>query len=141
VLRDAGILTDSAGKIGRKQLDPVEASEIAGRILRTFTEQSEGWRKRNLFERQWITRDFKKSTGYSPDDMHSKLQEIQGVLKGGKAPGDSSDTLKKLESYWIHQQELLRGYERDKAKLESSLKTMDAWVKDLRDLIALLSAQ
>jgi hypothetical protein len=31
-------------------------------FARAFEEQAEGWRKRNVFERQWIQRDFKKYT-------------------------------------------------------------------------------
>jgi len=45
--------------------------ELYQAILKTYIEQSEGWKKRNLFERQWVSRDFKKTTGMSIDEMQT----------------------------------------------------------------------
>jgi hypothetical protein len=39
------------------------ADELYQVVAKTYVEQSEGWKKRNLFERQWVSRDFKKTMG------------------------------------------------------------------------------
>ena len=49
------------------------------------------------------------------------------------------EALKKLEAYWIHQQELLRGYGKNTEKLSENMKLMDGWVADIRELLRLLS--
>jgi hypothetical protein len=41
--------------------------ELYEAVSKTLIEQSDGWKKRNLFERQWVSRDFKKNTGLSID--------------------------------------------------------------------------
>ena len=55
--------------------------EIIPKILSTFKEQYQGWRNMNLFERQWVFRDFKKSMGMSAEQAFDKLQSINERIK------------------------------------------------------------
>jgi hypothetical protein len=40
-----------------------QAREACARVRKTLQEQSDGWKHRSLFERQWVIRDFKKTAG------------------------------------------------------------------------------
>jgi hypothetical protein len=137
-LNDVGL---KLGKVEQqtKAVDHVKAAEVSIRVLKTFEEQAEGWRKRNVFERQWVQRDFKKYVGLSSDDMGALLKKLNEGISGGATTPGSVEALKKLEVYWIHQQELLRGYEKNAEKLAENMKLMDAWVADIRELLKLLS--
>jgi NADP-dependent 3-hydroxy acid dehydrogenase YdfG len=96
----------------------------AAKVLRTFDEQAEGWSKRNLFERQWVSRDFRKNTGLSIDEMRAALKEIS------EGRGDMTN-LKKLAGFYRHQEELLRGYEKDPAKVKAGVEAITSWIKDI----------
>ena len=98
-------------------------------------DQSEGWKKRNLFERQWVSRDFKKNTGFSIDEMQAKLKALGDSLKTGASTAESIDTVNKIAAYYMHQQEQLRGFEKNPQKLAENLKIMDGWIEDAKALV------
>ena len=52
-------------------------TELIDRIMTTFQEQYDGWNNMNIFERQWVLRDFKKHVGCSADKAKSELLEMQ----------------------------------------------------------------
>jgi NAD(P)-dependent dehydrogenase (short-subunit alcohol dehydrogenase family) len=108
-------------------------------VLKTYVEQSEGWKKRNLFERQWVSRDFKKNTGLSIDEMLSNLKALGEVLRNPQFTGNYVSSLKSLAAYYAHQQDQLKGFEKDPNKLEANLKVIDGWIKDAKELIQALS--
>lgn len=137
-LNDIGVRLGEAEQQA-KTADYAEASAVGERILKTFEEQAEGWRRRNIFERQWVQRDFKKYTGLSSDDMGALLRKLNEGFRRGTTPPGSAEALRKLEAYWIHQQELLKGYERNAERLAENMRLMDGWVADIRELVKLLS--
>ena len=106
---------------------------------KNFMEQSEGWKKRNLFERQWVSRDFKKNTGSSIDEMQSTLKALGEVLKNPQFTAEYIASLNSLAAYYSHQQDQLKGFEKDPNKLEVNLKIIDGWIKDVKELIQALS--
>jgi NAD(P)-dependent dehydrogenase (short-subunit alcohol dehydrogenase family) len=109
-------------------------------VSKTYTEQSEGWRKRNLFERQWISRDFKKTTGMSIDEMQTTLKALGNSLKNNTSKAEFIAPLNQLAGYYEHQQEQLRGFEKNPQKLEANLKIIDCWVKDAKALVQTLTS-
>jgi hypothetical protein len=113
--------------------------ELYQAVLKTYLEQSEGWKKRNLFERQWISRDFKKTTGLSIDEMQTTLKSLGNNLKTGASTADFISPLNQLACYYIHQQEQLRSFEKNPKKLEENLKIIEGWMKDAKVLVATLS--
>ncbi len=145
VLREAGIpLTDQEEnqleeqkpnqKSETQATEPSENKstlELHQAVLKTFLEQSEGWKKRNLFERQWVSRDFKKTTGMSIDEMQTNLKTLGTTA-------EFIGSLNQLATYYVHQQEQLRGFEKNPQKLEENLKIIDGWVKDTKTLIVAL---
>jgi hypothetical protein len=67
----------------------IKPEELYRRVMKTYEEQSEGWKKRGLFERQWITRDFKRSTGMSIDEMRNELQNLGDTLNSNASQATS----------------------------------------------------
>jgi hypothetical protein len=153
VLREAGIpLTDQEEnqleeqkpnqKSETQATEPTENKstlELYQAVLKTFLEQSEGWKKRNLFERQWVSRDFKKTTGMSIDEMQTTLKTLGNNLKTGTT-AESNGPLNQLATYYSHQQDQLRGFEKNQQKLEENLKIIDRWIKDAKALITALKS-
>ena len=114
--------------------------ELYQEVLKTYLEQSEGWKKRNLFERQWINRDFKKTTGMSIDEMQTTLKTLGNNLKADASTHEFIEPLSQLAGYYMHQQEQLRGFEKNPQKLEENLKIIEGWVKDTKALMATLKS-
>jgi NAD(P)-dependent dehydrogenase (short-subunit alcohol dehydrogenase family) len=141
VLREIGIdLTD--GKIRQtssKAFDSPKARELFESVIKTYSDQSESWKKRNLFERQWVSRDFKKQTGMSTEDMLTTLKNLKENLTNNKDSSSFTSTLKQLSKYYEHQQTLLKGFEKNPQKLAENLKLLDQWITQITDLIEALS--
>lgn len=119
----AGDSQDEAVEIeaGQRQA----ALALCQRVRRTLQEQSDGWKQRSLFERQWVLRDFKKSAGMSVEEWLSALARLEaGLGSGGEI---ASLPLSKLAGYYDHLAELAKGYEKDPAKLQENLRHVYAW--------------
>jgi len=101
---------------GRSKLELYEV------VLKTYFEQSDGWKKRNLFERQWISRDFKKNTERTIDEMQTTLKALGNSIKTQGSTAEFIEPLNQLAAYYMHQQEQLKGYEKDTKKLQENLK-------------------
>jgi NAD(P)-dependent dehydrogenase (short-subunit alcohol dehydrogenase family) len=117
-----------------KPTEKRSTQELYDLVLRTYMEQSEGWKKRNLFERQWVSRDFKKNTGLSIDEMQTTLKALGNSLQSGASKTVFIDPVSKLAGYYLHQQEQLKGYEKNPEKLAENLKILESWVADAKAL-------
>lgn len=118
-----------------------KALSLLENIRKVFREQSEGWKERNMFERQWMLRDFKKYAKNSIEKVQDDFNQVESDLKNLSMPSDHLlSTLRYLESYYEHMQHLARGYEKNQEKLNEHLGIIDAWRKDLRQLIQILTA-
>jgi NAD(P)-dependent dehydrogenase (short-subunit alcohol dehydrogenase family) len=147
VLREAGIeLTDEKQKaqeqekLVTKPIDSQNTIELYELVQKTYLEQSEGWKKRNLFERQWISRDFKKNTGMSIDEMQTTVKALGNSLKTQASTAEFVEPLNRLAAYYVHQQEQLKGFEKDPKKLEENLKIIDGWIRDAKGLVQVLTS-
>jgi hypothetical protein len=98
----------------------------------TLKEQAEGWKKRSLFERQWVIRDFKKTAGMPVEEWLLALERFEESLRLGEAI--SHPPLEKLAGYYDHLAELAKGYEKDAAKLEDNLRQVYTWRDEVNDL-------
>lgn len=116
-------------------------AELYEAVIKTYTEQSEGWKKRNLFERQWVSRDFKKNTGITIDEMTTALKALGNCLKTGASTAEFIDHVKQLAAYYVHQQDQLRGFEKNPQKLEENLKIIDGWIRDAKALEKILESR
>ncbi len=135
-LRAADINFGGAG--GEKEsaeMNPEKRKQIQAlceAVLVTLKEQSEGWKSRSLFERQWVIRDFKKTAGMPVEEWLSNLERLEESLRndGTIAPLP----LKKLAGYYEHLAELAKGYEKDSMKLEENLRYVYGWKKEVEEL-------
>ena len=106
-----------------------QALELCGKVRITLKEQSEEWKRRSLFERQWVIRDFKKTAGMSVDEWLAALERLESSLKGDSDIEKTS--LSRLSGYYAHLAELAKGYEKDPAKLQENLRHVYGWRDDV----------
>jgi NAD(P)-dependent dehydrogenase (short-subunit alcohol dehydrogenase family) len=114
-----------------------QAQVLCAKVLKTLQEQSEGWKHRSIFERQWVIRDFRKTAGMSAEEWLDALQRLQTSLE---VEGPLAlPPLAKLAAYYNHLAELAKGYEKDAAKLEENLKHVYGWRDEVVALETLLA--
>ena len=119
----------------RKQAGPEQrrrAQVLCEAVLITLKEQSEGWKRRSLFERQWVIRDFRKTAGMPVEEWLTSLERLEENLLSDGAI--TSLPLDKLAGYYEHLAELAIGYERDSEKLEENLQHVYGWRDEVRAL-------
>jgi len=109
-------------------------------VVNTFNEQYSGWLDRNLFERQWVLRDFKKTVGISADNFKQIMSNILDFTKA-----DNFDILtehkpyfEKLREYYLHQYKLLQGYEKNPEQLRLNSQAIMEWIDELDKTIGML---
>ena len=106
------------------------------RIRETFVSQYNGWQRMNLFERQWVLRDFKKSMALSAEQAGDELRRLSETLPLGQAPSQKDYAfLKKLLAYWEHQLVLLKGYEKNADKLAENTRIITGWMDDITQFL------
>jgi hypothetical protein len=127
-------LEDEAAEVHAEKWSQALAACEAVRL--TLQGQSEGWKGRSLFERQWVIRDFRKTAGMPVEEWLETLRNLEESLERGVA---SHPPLEKLASYYEHLGELAKGYERDSAKLEENLKHVYRWRDEVQELARLLN--
>lgn len=115
----------------------IQRERVLIAIQETFQQQYEGWQKMNIFERQWVFRDFKKNMGMSAEQAKNFLDQVQHNLEQRKDLNAKERTFfSKLQGYWEHQLKLLRGYEKSKDKLKENEQIILSWINDIHDFLA-----
>jgi NAD(P)-dependent dehydrogenase (short-subunit alcohol dehydrogenase family) len=109
-----------------------EAVSLCAAVRKTLLEQSEGWKARSLFERQWVVRDFKKTAGMPLEEWLKNLERLEESLRAGETV--TPPPLEKLAVYYDHLAELAKGYEKDASRLEESLRHLAAWKDEVEKL-------
>lgn len=143
VLIDAMVFADNADENRQLELDAKQSDELKmtmNSIIKTYHEQYDGWQKRNVFERQWVLRDFKKTVGMSVDDMHSRMNVISNGLQQNELfrIGEFKSELKLLKTYYERQYMLLQGFERDPRKLKENSDIIISWLNDIESVLRLI---
>jgi hypothetical protein len=113
-----------------------QAQGLCETVYVTLKEQSEGWKSRSLFERQWVIRDFKKTAGMPVEEWLSTLERLKESLQGEGVI--NRPPLEKLGGYYEHLAELAKGYEKDRAKLDENLRHVYRWRDDAQELAKML---
>jgi NAD(P)-dependent dehydrogenase (short-subunit alcohol dehydrogenase family) len=127
--------TNAAPVAGQRE----HALALCRQVRETLMEQSAGWKRRSLFERQWVIRDFKKTAGVPVEEWLDKLAQLEASLQPGSQLARIPDLpLSRLAGYYDHQAELAKGYEKDSTKLEESLHYVYGWKDEVEQLMKLL---
>ncbi|MBU5591233.1 SDR family oxidoreductase [Clostridium sp. MSJ-4] len=136
VLSDSGLLLKLDSKENTKSNDYQNIIPIVLNVVKVYKEQYSGWMKRNIFERQWVLRDFKKTVGYSADQFLEIMQHIQYVVINERIQEISSysSNFQKLMEYYKRQYTLLQGYEKNPEKLKEYSITLLHYIEDLKTI-------
>jgi NAD(P)-dependent dehydrogenase (short-subunit alcohol dehydrogenase family) len=142
-LIDAKVFAGQTEERAPLELDEKRQNELKAamsRIIKTYHEQYDGWLKRNVFERQWILRDFKKTVGMPVDDMKKKTELMSYDLQQNdlwRLRVFKSD-LKRLKTYYERQYMLLQGYEKNPQKLRENSDIIISWLHDIESVLNVL---
>ena len=115
-----------------------QALELCQRVQKTLAEQSAGWKRRSLFERQWVIRDFKKTAGMPVEEWLEALASLEASLQ--RYAEILLPPLEKLAVYYNHLAELAKGYEKDPLKLEENLRNVYGWKDEVERLVKMLTS-
>ncbi len=140
VLSDSGLLQKLDSSENTKSNDYQNIIPTVMNVVKVYKEQYYGWMKRNVFERQWVLRDFKKTVGYSADQFLEIMQHIQYVVINEKIQeiGAYSSNFQKLMEYYKRQYTLLQGYEKKPEKLKEYSITLLHYIEDLKTICDIL---
>ncbi len=113
---------------------------LISQALQTFRQQYDGWMERNLFERQWVLRDFKKTVGDSAEQFRAKMENLENLAQKGsvsKLPSFKLD-FERLKAYYEHQLKLLQGFEKNPAKLKENSAIIEDWIENVKSICEML---
>ncbi len=133
------VLLDEKIKISEKEenkraIDKELENKIE-KIYGTYKEQYDGWLKRNIFEKQWVIRDFKKTTGYSVEEMERELTKI---IKDKKINEKGRDLISKLGEYYKHQKDLNESYTKNQEKKNENKAIINRWIEEADETLDLM---
>ena len=119
-----------------KEDNELPSVELLEKIINTFVIQYNGWQSRNIFERQWVLRDFKKYMGVPAETVKKEFDRIHKEIESGIGLRNISQKLfEKLLYYWKHQLKLLRGFEKDERKFIEYSQAISEWISDIQMLL------
>ena len=120
--------------------DAAKLETLIRGVILTYDEQYQGWMSRNVFERQWVLRDFKKVVKQAADEFKYALEGTAALFgsEGTAQLHRHKDLFVRLKSYYEHQYDLLQGFEKNAARLEENSRLMRGWIDELSRVINLL---
>lgn len=135
------VLMDMGISISEKESTYIKLSEeekkyileLLKDISKTFNEQVEGWLNKSIFEKQWIIRDFKKHTGSNTEYFINRLKEIENLINIDRITKNNNIKMdiEKLSSYYKHQIDLMKGYEKDPDKVIEYTNVLLEWIEKI----------
>jgi NAD(P)-dependent dehydrogenase (short-subunit alcohol dehydrogenase family) len=127
-------------KVSENRLTSEEGEQaliLVRHVRDTFIQQTESWKTRSLFERQWMLRDFKKNAGMPVEAWLDQLDQLVVSLENQTPLPDIP--LLNLSNYYDHLGELSKGYEKDPDKLNKNLGHIYAWRDDIIALMHIIA--
>lgn len=137
-LLDSGLLADDVVD-NKRDTDYDKVVPLVHKVIAVFEEQYHGWMSRNIFERQWVLRDFKKTVGISAEQCKNEMVRLENELTTEERVDLSQykGIFEKLKIYFQHQYSLLQGFEKDPDKLRENSDVIKGWI----DLLAEIAGQ
>ncbi len=119
------------------------ALSLVHKIITIYIEQYNGWMARNVFERQWVLRDFKKTVGMSAEQCKIDLERLRSELQRADIINLSlyKNHFVKLKEYFIRQHKLLQGFEKNPDKLKENSAILEQWINDLNKIVENIRAK
>ncbi|WP_352419048.1 SDR family oxidoreductase [Proteiniborus sp.] len=133
VLLKLGLLENKTEQDGKKKTEYEKIIPLVKKIIKIYKEQYDGWIARNIFERQWVLRDFKKTVGVSAEQFLINMKNLEVELENENYQilSTYSGDFEKLREYYTRQYKLLQGFEKEPAILEKHSNTLKQWIADL----------
>ncbi|MFA6940064.1 MAG: SDR family oxidoreductase [Clostridiaceae bacterium] len=143
-LIDGGLFKEEEKKEVSMELTPNMQKElklILMNIIKTYEEQYKGWMERNIFERQWVLRDFKKTMGRSADEVLNSLEYLEksAEINDINQVLNNKNIFIDLKKYYERQYKLLLSYEKNSEKLKESWEYINSWIFDIDSILNILS--
>lgn len=141
-LIDAGIDYGTAPS-PTKTLAPEMISQIetlAHKIHTTLAEQSADWKRRSIFEQQWLIRSFKQQAGRPVEQWLELLTRVEDLARQGDGAGVLAldAPLNLLARYYGQLADMAKGYIKDPAQREEQLGIVHGWQAECEQLNNLL---
>ena len=113
---------------------------LCHKIRTTLLEQAKRWKKRSLFEGQWIIRDFKRHAGMPIEQWLNILERLEHNAEVRNLTGlaNKPAPIGTLVSYYAHLQELAKISIKDSGQLEEQLQIVQGWQDETEKLGELL---
>jgi len=132
--------TSATGAPQTSSLDTNNLTELYQAVLKTFIEQSDGWRNRNLVVKQWVHQNFEKNTGMTAKEMLDALNDLGDKLEQHGSTGQFIKPLKLLQRYYENQLDQLKGMHKVTHRQAENLETINTWIKDIKTLLEALGS-
>lgn len=138
-LTDAGLYETYKDKSSTEILDENSANTILN-VIKVFNEQYAGWMERNIFERQWVLRDFKKTIGISAEQFRNEINHLMSAIEQGDKTVLTSyyKFFEKLIIYYERQYTLLQRFEKNPDTLKEHSTTILQWIDELNKITGLV---
>ena len=109
-------------------------------IVEVFNEQYDGWLQKNIFERQWVLRDFKKTVGLSADSFQLLMSSVLDSTDKKRIDMvvDNKPQFEKLQKYYIRLHKFMQGYEKNPDELKKNSLIIHDWINELQTVIDML---
>ena len=88
--------------------------------------------------KQWVLQDFKKNSGITVEEMLSTLNSLGDKLEQNGSTAQFIEPLNQLASYYQHQLDELKGFQKMSHKQQENLETIALWIKDIQGLVEAL---
>jgi len=141
-LIDVGIIIDSTQPRHAEMLSAnTEALSVhIGNIIACFNEQYSGWLQRNVFERQWVLRDFRKTVGVPADRFQKRIMSISDSTNSSYIHSviENKENLERLKNYYIRQHKLLQSYEKNPDMLKENSQIILEWVDEIQTVLDMI---
>ena len=121
-------------------LDTKHVTQLYQAVLKTFTEQSDSWRNRNILFKQIVLQDFKKNTNMTPEEMLTTLNNLGDKLEQHGSTAQFIKPLNLLSGYYEHQLDQLKGMHKVSHRQGENLETITTWIKDVKALMEALGS-
>jgi hypothetical protein len=121
-------------------LDTKHVTQLYQAVLKAFTEQSNGWRNRNVLFKQWVLQDFKKTTDMTVEEMLTTLNNLGDKLEQHGSTTQFIKPLNLLARYYEHQLDQLKGMQKVLHNQRENLETITTWIKDIKALLEALGS-
>jgi hypothetical protein len=121
-------------------LDTSHVTRLYQAVFKTFTEQSNDWKKRNILLKQWVLQDFKKHTDMTVEEMVFTLNNLGDKLEQHGSTAQFTKPLALLAGYYEYQIDQLKEFQKLSRKQRENIELIETWVKDVKTLAEALSS-